>query len=85
MQALEQENLNKVGNCTTIQGDENAEEWHDVLLTGGKIWYDTFTKKHTKCKLVHQNNTVSMQTQEQETLNKVGNCTTIQGDENAEE
>ena len=37
MASLEQEVPNKVGNCTTIHGDENGEEWRDVLLTGGMI------------------------------------------------
>jgi hypothetical protein len=46
---------------------------------------DSFTKKHTKCKHVHQNNTVSMESLEQENPNKVGNGTSIHGDETREE
>jgi hypothetical protein len=64
MESLEQENPNKVGNYTTIHGDENGKEWHDVVFTGGMIWYDTLTKTHTKCKHVHQINTVSMNSSE---------------------
>ncbi len=85
MQPVEEENANKVGNCSTRNGDENGEEWHDGLLTGGNICYDTFTKKHTKCKHVHQNNPVFMQPFEEENANKVGNYSTRHGDENGEE
>ena len=85
MESLEQETQTKLAITLPYTGMKMGKNGMMCFLSGGMIRYDTFTKKHTKCKHLHQSNAVFMESLEQENPNMVGTYTTIHGDENDEE